>query len=144
MQIVITISNDENATFTNGLHMFTSEKDIVIPYLKTLAESTAKTAAIAKRIQRDLRAIREGNTGASSLRGIDPLSPSKREEVNRVKALIRERRKTNPNYPLLSVSAFVLKESARIGRIGGYDNTTALNSRASTELKREEKGLKPF
>jgi len=113
-------------------------------YLKTTAEKAIKTVSNTKNIRQDLRAIREGKTGTSALTGIDPLTRPKREEVNRVKELIREHRKTNPRYPLLSVSAFVRKESFRLGRIGGYTTDIALNSRASTELKREENGLRPY
>lgn len=113
-------------------------------YLKTTAEKTIKTVSNTKNIRQDLRAIREGKTGTTSLTGIDPLSRPRREEVNRVKDIIREKRKINPRYSLLSVSAFVRKESNRLGRIGGYETDLALNSRASTELKREEAGLKPY
>ena len=113
-------------------------------YLQITADATTKTAANTKNLRQDIRAIREGKTGTSELRGIDPLSRQKREEVNLVKQLIREHRKTNPNYSLLSVSTFVRKESLRIGRIGGYETDLALNSRASTELKREENGLSPY
>lgn len=113
-------------------------------YLKATAAATTKTATNTKNVRQDVRAIREGKTGPSSLSGIDPLSHPKREEVNRVKELIREHRKTNPRYSLLSVSTFVRKESARLGRLGGYETDLALNSRASTELKREENGLRPY
>ena len=113
-------------------------------YLKATAESTAKTATHAKSVRQDIRAIRDGKTGPSPLRGIDPLPRPRREEVNRVKEIIREKRKVNPAYSLLSVSRQVRKESARIGRVGGYTTDLALNSRASTELKREECGLPPF
>jgi len=113
-------------------------------YLKTTAEKAIKTVSNTKNIRQDLRAIREGKTGTTSLTGIDPLSRPRREEVNRVKDIIREKRKINPRYSLLSVSAFVRKESNRLGRIGGYETDLALNSRASTELKREEAGLKPY
>ena len=113
-------------------------------YLKVTAESTAKTATHAKSVRQDIRAIRDGKTGPSPLRGIDPLPRPRREEVNRVKEIIREKRKVNPAYSLLSVSRQVRKESARIGRVGGYTTDLALNSRASTELKREECGLPPF
>ena len=113
-------------------------------YLKTTAESTAKTATHAKNVRKDIRSIRDGKTGPSPLRGIDPLPRPRREEVNRVKEIIREKRKMNPAYSLLSVSKQVRKESARIGRVGGYTTDLALNSRASTELKREEAGLPPF
>jgi hypothetical protein len=113
-------------------------------YLKATAESTAKTATHAKNVRQDVRAIREGKTGTGALSGIDPLPRPRREEVNRVKEIIREKRKANPAYSLLSVSRSVRKESARIGRVGGYTTDLALNSRASTELKREECGLPPF
>ena len=113
-------------------------------YLKASAEATAKTATNTKNLRQDVRAIREGKTNTSSLSGIDPLTRAKREEVNRVKELIREHRKSNPCYSLLSVSKFVRKESARLGRFGGYETDIALNSRASTELKREENGLNPY
>lgn len=113
-------------------------------YLKTTAESTAKTATHVKNVRQDIRAIREGKTGPNLRSGIDPLSRPRREEVNRVKEIIREKRKINPAYSLLSVSRLVRRESARIGRIGGYTTDLALNSRASTELKREDAGLKPF
>ena len=113
-------------------------------YLKATAESTAKTATNTRNVRQDIRAIREGKTGPGSLRGIDPLSRPKREEVNRVKEIIREKRKVNPAYSLLSVSRAVRKESKRIGRTGGYTTDLALNSRASTELKREENGFPPY
>ena len=132
--------NDTNSILGKILN----EVQIVNSYLKTTAETSAKTAVNTKSIRQDLRAVREGKTGTSALTGIDPLTRPKREEVNRVKELIREHRKTNPRYPLLSVSAFVRKESFRLGRIGGYTTDIALNSRASTELKREENGLRPY
>ena len=113
-------------------------------YLQITSDATTKTAANTKNLRQDIRAIREGKTVTSELSGIDPLSRPKREEVNLVKKLIREHKKTNPNYSLLSVSTFVRKESLRIGRIGGYKTDLALNSRASTELKREENGLSPY
>jgi hypothetical protein len=121
-----------------------SEVKLGNSYLKTTATATAQTATNTKNLRQDVRAIREGKTGTTELSGIDPLSRPKREEVNRVKELIREHRKTNPGYSLLSVSTFVRKESLRIGRIGGYKTDLALNSRASTELKREDNGLKPY
>ena len=73
-------------------------------YLKATAESTAKTATHAKNVRQDVRAIREGKTGTGALSGIDPLPRPRREEVNRVKEIIREKRKANPAYSLLSVS----------------------------------------
>ena len=134
-----------NDTETSGLlKEILSEVRLGNSYLKTAATATAQTAANTKNLRQDVRAIREGKTGTTELSGIDPLSRSKREEVNRVKELIRGHRKTNPGYSLLSVSTFVRKESLRIGRIGGYETDLALNSRASTELKREESGLSPY
>lgn len=136
-----TINKNETSSL---LKEILSEVKIGNSYLKTAAKATTQTAANSKNLRQDLRAIREGKTGTTELSGIDPLSRSKREEVNRVKELIREHRKTNPGYSLLSVSTFVRKESLRIGRIGGYETDLALNSRASTELKREESGLSPY
>ena len=91
--------NDTNSILGKILN----EVQIVNSYLKTTAETSAKTAVNTKSIRQDLRAVREGKTGTSALTGIDPLTRPKREEVNRVKELIREHRKTNPRYPLLSV-----------------------------------------
>ena len=74
-------------------------------YLKATAESTAKTATNTRNVRQDIRAIREGKTGPGSLKGIDPLSRPKREEVRLYSVIYQDERDESRNlYVTLKLS----------------------------------------
>ena len=74
----------------------------------------------------------------------DPLTPSKRKQVDKVKDAFLEHRKQNPLYSLLSVSKSVHAAWQAAAISGGYTSVAALNKRAWTEINRQDRGLPPF
>lgn len=103
-----------------------------------------QTARSSTYIRADIGAIREGRTGADSRQHEDPLTRAQRRQVNEVKKRYAEKLITNPHYSLLSISKAVRREDLSKGVEGGYKTDIALNSRASKEFHREQKGLPPF
>lgn len=112
--------------------------------LHEINANVAKTAVSTKKIRQDVSGIRIGDTGPKAVHRKDPLSPSCRRQVDIVKKRYAQKRLENPNYSLLSISKSVRREDARDGIRGGYATDLALNSRASTEIKREDLGQPPY
>lgn len=112
--------------------------------LREINANVAKTTVSTKKIREDVSGIRIGDTGPKSVNRKDPLSSSCRRQVNIVKMRYAQKRLENPNYSLLSISKAVRREDSAAGIRGGYTTDLALNSRASTEIKREDLGLPPY
>ena len=95
-------------------------------------------------LQRDITAIRDGKTGADKQLRADPLTPTKRLQVEQVKARYYEKRELNPGCSLLSITRQVFEDGRRQGLTDGFNSLQGLNARAVREIKREDNGLPAF
>ena len=72
------------------------------------------------------------------------VTPTKRLQVEQVKARYYEKRELNPGYSLLSITRQVFEDGRRQGLTDGFNSLQGLNARAVREIKREDNGLPAF